>query len=128
MLSRPHRPLLPAAIGKRLPALPALLALLAIVPILSLAMPAVADPTAAAPAAAASSPATRAAPAAETVLVIEDEAVRIKETRVRGQTVRVHVQSKIAGVKGYEIIVNPGRDPAQLRGATGQHAWSLFRF
>jgi hypothetical protein len=63
--------------------------------------------------------------------VIEDDGARIEETRVRGQLSRVTVQSKIAGARGYEIIVGPGgRDPSQknAQGASGQRAWSVFNF
>jgi len=67
--------------------------------------------------------------------VIEDDGVRIEETRVRGQLSRVTVQSKLAGRTGpvgsYEIIVGPGgRDPSQknAQGASGQRAWSVLKF
>ena len=61
--------------------------------------------------------------------VIEDDATRIEETRVRGAAQRITVQSKIPGVAPYEVIVAPGgRDPAQQRGAAGQRAWSIFDF
>lgn len=64
-----------------------------------------------------------------TLTVIEDDGVRIEETRLRGQAQRITVQSKVAGARAYEIIVAPGgRDPSQDRGATGQRAWSLFNF
>ncbi|MDP1647750.1 MAG: hypothetical protein Q8M01_06060 [Rubrivivax sp.] len=64
-----------------------------------------------------------------TVTVIEDDGVRIEETRLRGQAQRIVVQSKVGGVRAYEIIVAPGgRDPSQDRGASGQRAWSLFNF
>lgn len=46
--------------------------------------------------------------------VAEDDAVRIEETRVRGQTRRLTVQPKIKGLGSYEIVPpEPGRDPAQ---------------
>ncbi len=61
--------------------------------------------------------------------VIEDDKVRIEETRVRGAARRIVVQSKIGGVREYEIQVAPGgRDPAQDRGGAGQRAWSIFNF
>jgi hypothetical protein len=61
--------------------------------------------------------------------VIEDDAIRIEETRGRGQMQRISVQSKLPGVKGYEIIVAPGgKDSSQDRGAAGKRAWSLFDF
>ena len=64
-----------------------------------------------------------------TLTVIEDDGVRIEETRLRGQAQRITVQSKVAGARAYEIIVAPGgRDASQDRGASGQRAWSLFNF
>lgn len=61
--------------------------------------------------------------------VIEDDGVRIEETRQRGATRRVVVQSKVGGVREYEIQVAPaGRDPAQERGGAGKRAWSLLNF
>jgi len=64
-----------------------------------------------------------------TLTVIEDDGVRIEETRSRGQVQRITVQSKLGDAKPYEIIVGPGgRDPSKDRGAVGQSAWSLFDF
>lgn len=62
--------------------------------------------------------------------VIEDDEVRIEESRgQRGQLQRITVRNKSSGGKAYEIIVGPaGQDPSQPRGATGQSAWSLFDF
>ena len=77
------------------------------------------------------------APAAATApdkQVIEDDNVRIEETRVRGQLSRITVQNKLGGRLGpnsYEIIVGPGgRDPSQknAQGASGQRAWSVLSF
>jgi len=60
--------------------------------------------------------------------VIEDDRVRIEETRIRGQLQSITVRSKLTG-QDYEIIVGPGgRDPSQKGDASGQRAWSLFRF
>ena len=82
----------------------------------------------AAPASAASAPAKRDAPM-RTLTVIEDEGVRIEETRLRGQAQRIVVKSKVEGAQPYEIIVGAGgRDPSKDRGAAGQSAWSLFDF
>ena len=62
-------------------------------------------------------------------LVIEDDAVRIEETRLNGQPQRITVQSKVPGAKAYEILLAPGgKDPSQHRGAANQRAWSLFDF
>lgn len=69
------------------------------------------------------------APAAH-VRVIEDDDIRIEETRgPRGQLQRVTVHIKGAGGKPYEIILPPGgKDASQARGAAGQRAWSVFDF
>ena len=81
-----------------------------------------------APAAAASA-ASAAGPAGTTKSVIEDDAVRIEETRLRGQAQRITVRNKLPGVKDYEIIVPAGgKDPSQDRGAAGKRAWSFFNF
>lgn len=62
-------------------------------------------------------------------MLIEDDGVRIEETRLRGAATRITVQSKVAGAKAYEIQVAPaGRDPSQARGGAGQRAWTLFDF
>jgi hypothetical protein len=77
----------------------------------------------------AASAASAAGPAGSTKTVIEDDAVRIEETRLRGQTQRVTVRNKLPGVKDYEIIVPAGgKDPSQERGAAGKRAWSFFNF
>ena len=78
-------------------------------------------------------PAEPAASAAETGptsrKVIEDGKVRIEETRLRGQAQTVTVQSKLPGVKAYEVILPPlGKDPSQDKGAAGKRTWSIFDF
>jgi hypothetical protein len=91
--------------------------------------------TAAIAAAGAARPAASAARAAEpssSTRIVEDDRVRITETRVRGQLQRVTVRSKLTG-QDYEIMVGPGgRDPSQNIGqradSTGQRAWSVFQF
>lgn len=81
-----------------------------------------------APAAAASVAATKAGPPPD-LRVVEDDQVRIEETRSRGQLQRITVHTRLGGARSYEIIVgSPGRDPSQERGAAGQRAWSLFTF
>jgi len=61
--------------------------------------------------------------------VIEDDHVRIEELRVRGQTRRITVQSKVQGAREYEIIVgHGGRDPSQDRGNAGRAAWRVLGF
>jgi hypothetical protein len=94
------------------------------------ATPAPQTPAAAAAPAAARSPARAASAVPSNVRVIEDDEVRIEESRgQRGQLQRITVRSKTAGTRPYEIIVGPGgQDPSQARGASGQRAWSLFDF
>ncbi len=61
--------------------------------------------------------------------VIEDEGVRIEETRLRGAATHITVQSKLPGAKAYQIQVAPaGRDRSEPRGGAGQRAWTLFDF
>ena len=61
--------------------------------------------------------------------VVEDDHVRIEETRSRGQLQRIVVHTRLGGARSYEIIVgSPGRDPSQARGAAGQRAWSVLNF
>lgn len=61
--------------------------------------------------------------------VLEDDKVRIEETRLRGQTQNVTVHSKLPGVRSYEVIMPPlGKDPSQDKGAAGKRTWSLFDF
>jgi hypothetical protein len=88
----------------------------------------VARPTVRAASAPAALPESTAAPASER-RVIEDDGVRIEETRVRGEVRSVVVQSKVGGVRPYEILIGRrGRDPSQDASAAGQSAWSLFKF
>lgn len=106
-------------------------------PVEPAAAPVAAAPTAAAPAAVAAQSASPSGPAASAAAkadpasgtrVLEDDRVRIEETRIRGQVQRVTVRSKLTG-QDYEIIVGPGgRDPSQKSDAAGQRAWSVFRF
>ena len=91
-------------------------------------------PAAAEPAKAVAAPTPAARPATE-LRVIEDDQVRIEETRVRGQLQRVTVSPKAgaAGAAGslrsYEINVGAaGRDPSQDKSAAGQRVWSVLRF
>lgn len=87
-----------------------------------------AAPSAEAPLAAA--PAGAASAAAPEKRVIEDDRVRIEETRSRGQTQRITVQNKGKGALApYEIVpAPPGQDPSQERGATGKRTWSVLDF
>jgi hypothetical protein len=110
------------------------LAPMAVLALLALAgvQPARAQAAPPAPAAAAKAASAAAAPAPgarDEVVVIEDDGVRIEETRVGGTVKRVTVQSKVGNVRAYEIQVAPaGRDPSQERGNAGRRAWSLFSF
>lgn len=64
--------------------------------------------------------------------VVQDDAVRIEELKVRGQTQRVTVKPRHAAA--YEIVPPAGgRDPSQNRagqqpGAGGQRVWHLLSF
>jgi hypothetical protein len=62
--------------------------------------------------------------------VIEDDNVRIEETRVRGQLRRIVVHDKSGDKpRSYEILVGGGgRDPSQDKSAAGQRVWSILRF
>ena len=78
---------------------------------------------------AASAPAKKAQAGGAHVQVIEDDNVRIEESRVRGQPQRITVHNKSGRTGAYEIIVpGGGKDSSQDRGAAGQRAWSLFAF
>ena len=68
--------------------------------------------------------------------VIEDESARIDEMRVRGQTQRITVTPKRAGVVGnrpYQIIGPGGSQDLQeapngAKGAAGQRVWQVMSF
>lgn len=67
--------------------------------------------------------------------VLEDDNVRIEETRTRGEVQRITVQSKLPGVKTYDIVPLAARkDPSQEGGAAGsaglagKRTWSLLDF
>jgi hypothetical protein len=78
------------------------------------------------PAAAAASAPAR--PTTE-VRVIEDDQVRIEETRIRGQLKRIVVYPKDSRLAPYEINVGAGgRDPSQDKSGAGQRVWSVLRF
>jgi hypothetical protein len=76
---------------------------------------------------AASAPAVRAKPH---VTVIEDDNVRIEESRARGNRVsRIVVNNKLPPGKPYDIEVAPvGRDKSQDKGNAGKSAWSVLSF
>jgi hypothetical protein len=63
--------------------------------------------------------------------VIEDDATRIEELKVRGQTQRITVTPK--GLKSYEILpADQGRDMSDSagsqRGAAGKRVWHVMSF
>lgn len=61
--------------------------------------------------------------------VSEDDGVRIEELRVRGQTQRIVVRSKVGNVRAYEIVPPaPGRDPSQDKSTSGQRVWHILSF
>lgn len=62
-------------------------------------------------------------------IVTEDDAVRMEELRVRGQTQRIVVRSKLPGVPAYQIgTAADGRDLTQDRRSEGRSLWQLFSF
>src|SRR4051812_29908911 len=67
--------------------------------------------------------------------VVEDDAVRIEELRVRGQTQRIVVRPKKGPAGPYEVLpVDGSRDTSQrsqsgsYRGAGGQSVWHVMTF
>jgi hypothetical protein len=61
--------------------------------------------------------------------VTEDDSVRVEELRVRGQTRRIVVRSKLPGAPAYEIgTATDGRDLSQDRRSEGRSLWQLFSF
>lgn len=84
---------------------------------------------AASTAAAAQTPPARTPDAQPKLRVIEDDAVRIEETSLRGQTERIVVKPKGALTREYEILpARRGKDLSQSRDAVGQRVWSLLTF
>jgi hypothetical protein len=62
-------------------------------------------------------------------VVLEDDAVRIEELRVRGQVRRITVTPKTAGARPYDIVpADASRDASQPHGLAGQRVWNLFSF
>lgn len=63
------------------------------------------------------------------VTVNEDDGVRIEELKVRGQTQRIVVRSKLGRAAPYEILpAQGGRDLSQDKRAIGQRVWSVLSF
>ena len=61
--------------------------------------------------------------------VSEDDNVRIEELKVRGQTQRIVVKSKLLKGQEYEIVpTSPAHDPSQAGTSNGQRVWHLFSF
>lgn len=66
-------------------------------------------------------------------VIIEDDAMRIEEQRVRGQLTRVTVSPKNSRAPAYEIqLPTPGQDvsgaPGPQRGGAGQRVWRVMSF
>ena len=62
-------------------------------------------------------------------LISEDNAVRIDELRVRGQTQRITVNPKHSAVPAYEIQpAAGGSDPSKGRDGAGQRLWQVLTF
>ena len=64
---------------------------------------------------------------------IEDEGAKIEELRVRGQTQRIVVSSKVAPKTRYEIITGDGSrelsdGAGSTRGAAGKRVWNVLTF
>ncbi|MDZ7812532.1 MAG: hypothetical protein U5L74_05205 [Ideonella sp.] len=74
-------------------------------------------------------PAVRGGEAAVERSVIEDEQNRIESLKVRGQTVRITVQSKVPGAKAYDIAVpdTTGRS-ADADPKAGKRVWWALNF
>ena len=65
--------------------------------------------------------------------VIEDEGAKIEELRVRGQTQRIVVSSKVGPKTRYEIITGDGSrelsdGAGSTRGAAGKRVWNVLTF
>jgi hypothetical protein len=90
--------------------------------------------TACCAATAAEAPAARPPAPAEPVVqrsVTEDDAVRIEELRVRGETQTITVTNKQRALRGtqYEVVPPSGaRDPSQKGQSNGQRVWRLFEY
>lgn len=66
-------------------------------------------------------------------IVLEDDAIRIDELKVRGQTQKVTVQPKNSKAPAYEIVMGDGSrelsaGPGSNRGAVGQRVWRVLSF
>jgi hypothetical protein len=63
------------------------------------------------------------------VQVIEDDNVRIEESRNRGRVQSITVQNKTSPLPAYQVQVAPaGRDPSQEKGNAGKRTWQLLSF
>ncbi|WP_397534438.1 hypothetical protein [Roseateles sp.] len=66
-------------------------------------------------------------------IVLEDDANRIEELKVRGQTQKVTVQPKNSKAPAYEIVMGDGSrelsaGPGSNRGTVGQRVWRVLSF
>jgi len=77
---------------------------------------------------AASAPAAK-VPSQPLVTVVEDDSVRIEESRNRGRVQSVTVKNKTSPLPAYQVQVAPaGRDPSQEKGNAGKRTWQLLSF
>jgi hypothetical protein len=61
--------------------------------------------------------------------IVEDERIRIEETRQNGQLRRVTVVHKSRNTPDYDIVVGGGdRNPSAGKSAAGQRVWSILNF
>jgi lipoprotein-anchoring transpeptidase ErfK/SrfK len=61
-------------------------------------------------------------------LVTEDDNVRIEELRVRGQTQRLTVRSKVPGMPTYDVVPTQGGIDPLLNQSAGQRVWWSLPF
>ena len=60
--------------------------------------------------------------------VIEDDASRIEETRIRGQIRRITVSPKSNSKLSYEIMLGEGSGSEASRGSAGKRVWNVLYF
>ena len=65
--------------------------------------------------------------------LVEDDGTKIEELRVRGQTQRIVVSSKVGPRTRYEIITGDGSrelsdGAGSTRGAAGKRVWNVLTF
>lgn len=60
--------------------------------------------------------------------IIEDDASRIEETRVRGQIRRITVSPKASSKLSYEIMLGDGPGSESYRSSAGKRVWNVLYF